>query len=76
MKTLEILLDLQDDWDGYGAPSVSRTAVLRCRKCLKGGGCDGEVGSIDYSLERGLRLAFFVFDVFAVEMATSSVYED
>lgn len=35
MKTLEILSDLQDDWDGYGAPSVSRAAVLRCRKCLK-----------------------------------------
>ena len=32
--------------------------------------------SIDYGLERGLRLAFFVFDVFAVEMATSLVYED
>ena len=35
MKALEIHSDLQDDWDGYGAPSVSRTAVLRCRNCLK-----------------------------------------
>ena len=43
--------------------------------------------SIDYGLERGLQLAFFVLDIFIVflpgeswwfffEMATSSVYED
>lgn len=35
MKAMDDLIALQDDWDGYGAPRVSRTAVLRCRKCLK-----------------------------------------
>lgn len=35
MEAMDDLIALQDDWDGYGAPSVSRTAVIRCRKCLK-----------------------------------------
>lgn len=35
MRALEALSDLQEDWDGYGAPRVSKKAIANCKKSLK-----------------------------------------
>ena len=35
LKSLDALLDLQEDWDGYGAPCVSKQAISRCKRNLK-----------------------------------------
>ena len=35
MKSLDALLLLQEDWDGYDAPCVSKVAIAKCKKSLK-----------------------------------------
>lgn len=35
MKSLDALSALQEDWDGYGAPRVSKVTISRCRKTIK-----------------------------------------
>lgn len=35
MKSLDALSLLQEDWDGYGAPCVSKAAIAKCKKNLK-----------------------------------------
>ena len=34
MKSLDALSSLQEDWDGYGAPSVSKKAIANCKRNL------------------------------------------
>ena len=35
MKSLDVLSSLQEDWDGYGAPRVSKKAIANCKRNLK-----------------------------------------
>lgn len=35
MKSLDALSELKEDWDGYGAPRVSKIAISRCKSNLK-----------------------------------------
>lgn len=34
LLTLDKLVNLEDDWDGYGAPAISKEAISRCKNVI------------------------------------------